>query len=137
MEGEGGYDKYSSCALTCPIQLHRGRTSLPVGHFPGCTRGQTTYKTDKSSCGALFRVHQGTGYTEDGQVFPWDSFQGAPGDRLHRGWTSLPLGPFFRGYQGTDYTKTNESSPRTLFRVHQGTSLVPRPRPLMRKKRVW
>ena len=66
MEGEGGYDKYnlnaSSCALTCPIQLHR---------------------TDKSSCGTLFRVHQGTDYTEDGQVFPWDLFQGAPGDRLH------------------------------------------------------
>ena len=101
----------------------------------------TTQRTDKSSCGTIFRVHQGTDYTEDGLVFPWDPFQGAPGNRLHRGRTSLPLGPFsgctrgqttqrtdksspwtiFMVHQGTDYIETNESSPGTLFRVHQET----------------
>ena len=122
-------------------RLHRGRTSLPLGPFSESTRGQTTQRTDKSSPGTIFMVLQGTDYIEDGQVFSWNPFQGAPGDRLHRRRTSLPLRPFsgctrgqtthrtdksspgtlFRVYQGTDYTKANESSPGTLFRVHQGT----------------
>ena len=56
-------------------RLHRGRTSLPLGPFSGCTKGQATRRTDKSSPGTLFRVHQGTDYTEDGQVFLWVPFQ--------------------------------------------------------------
>ena len=61
-------------------------------------------------------MHQGTDYIK---AFPWDPFQGAPGDRLHK---SLPLGPFnFRVHQGTDYIK---AFPGTLFRVHQGTDYI-------------
>ena len=77
-------------------------TSLPLGPFSECTRGQTSYiKTNESS---PFRVHEGTDYIKtktnesspgtlfmvrlhkdkDKRVFPWDTFQGALGDRLYK-----------------------------------------------------
>ena len=46
-------------------RLHKhSRTSLPLGPFSECIRGQTTYKTDKSSPGTILRVSQGTDYTK-------------------------------------------------------------------------
>ena len=96
---ERGYDKYnlgvSSCALTCPIQMQQNPWSL----FRNTRRQATCRQTSLP----LAPQYQGTDYTEDGQVFPWDPFQGAPGDRLRRGRTSLPLRyvvagcPLFRG----------------------------------------
>ena len=83
-------------------------------------------------------MHQETDYIKTKEVFPWDPFQDAPGDRLHKDKGSLPLGPFSgctrrqttykdKGvfpwdlHQETDHIKTNKPSPGTLFRVHQET----------------
>ena len=83
-------------------RLHEhSRTSLPLGPLSECIRGQTTYKTDKSSPGTLLRVSQGTDYTQRQKPSP-----GTP----------------FEVYQGTDYTNTYRSSHGTLSGNHETDS---------------